>query len=119
MKPIIEKQKQIDNLVCYISIFKLVKSYLVLISDEESMGIGTVSLGIPSIIENAKTSSASHHIFGVQNNILSKIIVEKISSYLKEPVMLLLFLKNVKEDQELIILLMEFLKETLTEISLK
>ncbi|GAH19833.1 unnamed protein product, partial [marine sediment metagenome] len=87
MKPLIEKQKKIDNICLHISIFKLVKSYLVLISDEEGMGIGTVTLGIPSIIEKMKTSSASHQIFGVQSKILSKIIVEKMSSDLKEPVL--------------------------------
>ena len=117
MKPLIEKRKKIDNVYLYISIFKLVKSYLVLISDEEGMGIGTVTLGIPSIIENMKTSSASHQIFGVQSKILSKIIVEKMSSDLKEPVLLLLFLKHIKEDQEVIKPLMDLLKEALIEIS--
>lgn len=119
MEPIVEKREQIDGIFLYISIFKLVKSYLVLISDEEGMGIGTVTLGIPSIIENMKTSSASHQIFGVQSKILSKIIVEKISSYFKEPVLLLLFLKHIKEDQEVTKPLMELLKEALIEISKK
>ena len=119
MKPLIEKRKQIDSVFLYISIFKLVKSYLVLISDEEGMGIGTVTLGIPPVIENMKTSSASHQIFGVQSKILSKIIVEKISSDLKEPALLLLFLKHVKEDQEVSKPLMELLKEALDEISQK
>jgi len=117
MKPLIEKQKKIDNICLHISIFKLVKSYLLLISDEEGMGIGTVTLGIPSIIENMKTSSASHQIFGVQSKILSKIIVEKMTSDLKEPVLLLLFLKHIKEDQEVIKPLMDLLKEVLIEIS--
>jgi len=119
MKPLIEKRKKIGSIFFHISIFKLVKSYLVLISDEEGMGIGTVTLGIPPIIENMKTSSASHQIFGVQSKILSKIIVEKISSDLKEPVLLLLFLKHVKEDQEVTKPLMELLKEALIEISQK
>ena len=117
MKPLIEKQKKIDNICLHISIFKLAKSYLLLISDEEGMGIGTVTLGIPSIIENMKMSSASHQIFGVQSKILSKIIVEKMSSDLKEPVLLLLFLKHIKEDQEVIKPLMDLLKEALIEIS--
>ncbi|MBY8980377.1 MAG: hypothetical protein KGD72_08305 [Candidatus Lokiarchaeota archaeon] len=119
MKPLIEKQKQIDNNFLYVSIFKLVKSYLVLISDEEGMGIGTVTLGIPSLIENMKTSSASHQIFGIQSKILSKIIVDKISSDLKEPVLLLLFLKHIKEDQKITKPLIELLKEALIEITQK
>ena len=119
MKPIVEKTKQIDNILLHISIFKLMKSYLVLISDEKEMGIGTVTLGIPPVIENMKSSSASHQIFGVQSKILSKIIVEKISSDLNEPALLLLFLKHVKEDQEVSKPLMELLKEALDEISQK
>jgi len=119
MKPIVEKTKQIDNILLHISIFKLMKSYLVLISDEEEMGIGTVTLGIPPVIENMKSSSASHQIVGVQSKILSKIIVEKISSDLNEPALLLLFLKHVKEDKEVSKPLMELLKEALDEISQK
>ncbi|MHA1508418.1 MAG: hypothetical protein ACTSO6_06925, partial [Promethearchaeota archaeon] len=87
------------------------------ISDEEDMGIGTVTLGIPSLIEDMKSSSASHQIFGVQSKILSKIIVEKMSSDLKEPVLLLLFLKHFKDDQKVTKPLMELLKEALIEIS--
>ncbi len=117
MKPLIEKQKKIDNIFLYLSIFKLAKSYLALISDEVDMGIGTVTLGIPSLIENMKISSASHQIFGVQSKILSKIIVEKMSSDLKEPVLLLLFLKHFKDDKKVTKPLMELLKEALLEIS--
>ncbi|MFX0076736.1 MAG: hypothetical protein ACFE96_14930 [Candidatus Hermodarchaeota archaeon] len=116
MKPIVEKSTQLDKLMVYISIFKLHKSYLVLISDIENMGIGNVTLGIPANIDNVKVTSATHQLFGVQQRILSEIIVEKISSYFNAPVLLLLFLKSVRDDQEIVKPLISFIKEALEEI---
>ena len=117
MKPIIERSKQLDNTKIYVSIFKLHKSYLVLISDIENMGIGNVTLGIPPTIENVKVSAATHQLFGVQQKILSNIIVEKMSSYFNAPVLLMLFLKSVSDDKEIIKPLTSFLKEILEDIS--
>lgn len=117
MKPIIERSKQLDKTKVYVSIFKLHKSYLVLISDIENMEIGNVTLGIPPTIENVKGSAATHQLFGVQQKILSNIIVEKISSYFNAPVLLLLFLKSVSDDKEITKPLISFLKEVLEDIS--
>ena len=117
MKSLIERSKQLDKTKIYVSIFRLHKSYLVLISDQESMGIGNVTLGIPPKVENVKVSAATHQLFGVQQRILSTIIVEKLSSFLNAPVLLLLFLKSIIDDQEIIKPLVSFLKEILNEIS--
>ncbi|NHJ21772.1 MAG: hypothetical protein EAX91_12570 [Candidatus Lokiarchaeota archaeon] len=117
MKSLIERSKQLDKTNIYVSIFRLHKSYLVLISDQESMGIGNVTLGIPPTIENVKVSAATHQLFGVQQRILSNIIVEKLSSFFNAPVLLLLFLKSISNDQEIIKPLISFLKEILNEIS--
>jgi hypothetical protein len=117
MKPIIERSKQLDKIKVYISVFKLHKSYLVLISDIENMGIGNVTLGIPPTIENVKVSAATHQLFGVQQKLLSNIIVEKISSYFNAPVLLLLFLKSVSDDREIVKPIISFLKESLDDIS--
>jgi len=116
MKAIIERSKQIDKIKIYISIFTLHKSYLVLISDQETMGIGNVTLGIPPSIEGMKVSAATHRLFGVQQKILSNIIVEKISSFFNAPVLLLLFLKSVSDDKEISKPLILFLNEILNDI---
>jgi hypothetical protein len=116
MKLLIEKSKQLDKIKVYVSIFKLYKSYLVLISDQESMGIGSVTLGIPPTIENVKVSAATHQLFGIQQKILSSIVVERISSFFKAPVLLLLFLKSINDDKEIVKPLISFLKEILDEI---
>ena len=78
MKLVTEKSKQLERIKIYLSIFKLHKSYLVLISDQETMGIGNVTLGIPPSIEGMKVSAATHQLFGVQQKILSSIIVSGI-----------------------------------------
>ena len=116
MKLIIEKSKQLEKFKIYISIFKLHKSYLVLISDQETMGIGNVTLGIPPSIEGMRISAATHQLFGVQQKILSNIIVDKISSFFNAPVLLLLFLKSTGDDQEISKPLSVFLNEVLNEI---
>jgi len=116
MKAIIERSKQLDKIKIHISIFKLHKSYLVLISDQETMGIGNVTLGIPPSIEGMKVSAATHQLFGVQQKILSNIIVEKTSSFLNAPVLLLLFLKSVSDDKEISKPLILFLNEVLIDI---
>ncbi|MHA1460044.1 MAG: hypothetical protein ACTSO8_01045 [Promethearchaeota archaeon] len=116
MKLIIERSKQLDKIKIYVSVFKLHKSYLVLISDQETMGIGNVTLGIPPTIEGMKVSAATHQLFGVQQKILSNIIVEKMSSYFNAPVLLLLFLKSVNDDQEISKPLILFLNEVLIDI---
>ena len=116
MKLIIERSKQLDRIMLFISIFKLHKSYLVLISDQETMGIGNVTLGIPPTIEGMKVSAATHQLFGIQQKILSNIIVEKISSFFNAPVLLLLFLKSIGDDHEISKPLSLFLNEVLTDI---
>jgi len=116
MKLIVERSKQLDRVKLFISIFKLHNSYLVLISDKETMGIGNVTLGIPPTIEGMKVSAATHQLFGVQQKILSNIIVEKMSSYFNAPVLLLLFLKSVNDDQEISKPLILFLNEVLIDI---
>ena len=117
MRPIIEKTKEIDKIKIYLSLFKLHKSFLLLISDQENLGIGNVTLGSPPTIEGMKASSVTHQLFGVQRKLLSKIIVEKTSSYLNAPVLLLLFLKSVENENEIAKMLILFLNEALNEIS--
>jgi len=116
MKPIIERSKQLDNIKIHISIFTLHKSYLVLISDQETMGIGNVTLGIPPSIDGMKVSAATHQLFGVQQKLLSSIIVEKISSFFNAPVLLMFFLKSVSDDKEISKPLILFLNEVLADI---
>jgi len=116
MKLIVERSKQLERIKLFISIFKLHKSYLVLISDQETMGIGNVTLGIPPTIEGMKVSAATHQLFGIQQNLLSNIIVEKISSFFKAPVLLLLFLKSASDYKEISKPLSIFLNEVLNDI---
>ena len=101
----------------YGKIFKLHKSYLILISDHKDMGIGNVLLGNPPTIEGIKASIASYELFGLGNDMISKIMVERAASYLKSPVLLLFFIKARKFEDSFIKNLIKFLNDMLKEFN--
>jgi hypothetical protein len=111
MKPIIEKSLEMEDFTLYLTLFKLHKSYLLLISDQEELGIGNATLGSPPMIEGLKSTSASYQLFGFNKKLLSKIIAER-ASYL----LLLLFLKTKKDENEIAKPLVNFLNEVLSDI---
>jgi len=115
MKILIENNEKVNGFNIYMTLIELHKSYLLLISDQEDMGIGDVTLGSPPIIEGWKSTSTSFKLFGVENKLLSTIIVERASSILKAPVLLLLFLKIKKKEEEIAKPIVNFLNKTLTK----
>ena len=117
MKLLAERNIQITGTIIYLKLFKLYKSYLLLISDQENMGIGNVTLGSPPIIDGIKPPTASYNLFGVGSKLLSTIIVEKVSKILNAPVLLLLFLKSIVEEEKIIKPLANLLNEVLDEIN--
>ncbi|MFX0022834.1 MAG: hypothetical protein ACFE9S_10950 [Candidatus Hermodarchaeota archaeon] len=119
MKLLAESNTKIDDITIYLNLFKLYKSFLLLISDQPDMGIGNVTLSSPSVIEGIKSPTASYSLFGMNTKLLSTIIAEKATSILKAPVLLLLFLKNKTSDEAIIKPLMKFLNDNLEKISEK
>ncbi len=116
MRCIAEKSLKLKEITIQLTLFKMHKSYLLLISDQIEMGIGSVTLGSPPLIEGLKSTSASYNLFGVNKKLLSKIISEFSSNILKLPVLLLLFLKVNKKEEEIAKPLMKFLNEVLREV---
>ncbi|MHA2008681.1 MAG: hypothetical protein ACXABO_11420 [Promethearchaeota archaeon] len=116
MELLVERRIQITGSNIHLKLLKLYKSYLLLISDQEDMGIGNVTLGSPPIIEGIKTPTASYNLFGVGSKLLSTIIVEKVSKILNSPVLLLLFLKSIAEEEKIIKPLVNFINDILDEI---
>lgn len=116
MKHLIERNIIIDDNTYYFNIFRLHQSFLLLISDQKDMGIGSVILGAPPSAEGLKSTIASYNLFGLNQNLLSKIIVEKASYVLKAPVLLLFFLKYEKKENKIAKPLMTFLNGILNEI---
>ena len=117
MKLLAEKNIKIDDILFYLILFKLHKSYLLLISDQKNMGIGSVTLGSPPTINGLKSTAASYKLFGVNKQLLSTIIAERASYILKAPVLLLLFLKIKKKEEDIAKPLISFLNEILTEVT--
>ena len=116
MKFLTERNIEVENLKIYLTLFKLYKSYLLLISDQRDMGIGNVTLGSPSVVKGVRSPTSSYNLFGMNGNLLSTIIAEKATNTLNAPVLLLLFLKNKFEDEKIIKPIINFLKEVLEEI---
>lgn len=116
LKLLVDKERIIDDKMIYSKIFKLHRSYLIMISDHKEMGIGNVLLGNPPTIEGVKSSVASYELFGLGNDMISKIMVERAASYLKTSVLLLFFIKTRKFNDEFIKKVITFLNDTLKEI---
>ena len=116
MKLLADENIIIDDITIYIKLFRLYKSFQLLISDQPNMGIGNVTLGSPTVIEGIKSPSASYNLFGVHTKLLSTIIAERAANILKAPVLLLVFLKNKKDDIDMIKPLISFLNKILSDI---
>jgi hypothetical protein len=108
-----EKSKKIIDSEIYLKLFRLYKSYLLLISDQKDMGIGDVSLSSPSTIDGIKTTSSSFHLFGTNKKLLSTIISERVANKLKNPVLLLLFIKKQYKEEDILKPLMDFINDVL------
>ncbi len=117
LKLLVERERIIDDSVIYGKIFKLHKSYLIMISDHKEMGIGNVLLSNPPTIEGIKASVASYELFGLGNDMISKIMVERAASYLKTSVLLLFFMKARKSEDSFLKALMAFVNDILKEIN--
>ena len=115
MKLIIEKKYKAEETDFYFTLFKLHKSYLLLVSDQEDMGIGNVTLSTPPMNKGSKPTSASHALFGMVNSLLSKTLAEKASILLDSTVLLLLFLKSRYKEETLVKPLGNFLSEILNK----
>ncbi|MFX1325354.1 MAG: hypothetical protein ACFE8N_10370 [Promethearchaeota archaeon] len=107
---------EIDETSVYLRLYKLYKSFLLLISDQKDMGIGNVTLGSPPIVEGIKSPTASYNLFGMESRLLSTIIAERVSKKLNAPVLLLLFLKNRLKEEEIVKPLVNILNEILDEV---
>lgn len=117
MKLLVEKSKELEDFTVFLALYELHKSYLLLISDQKEMGIGSVTLGSPPTIEGFKATSATYTLFGVYEKLLSTIIAEKASFLLKAPVLLMLFLKLKKKEEDIAKPLVNFLDEILSEVA--
>ena len=59
MKRIVEKSVDIDETIVYLALYQLHKSYLLLISDQKDLGIGSVTLGSPPMIDGLKSTAVT------------------------------------------------------------
>ena len=51
MKLVTKREFNVDSIKIYLHLFKLYKSYLLLISDEEELGIGSITMATPLYLD--------------------------------------------------------------------
>ena len=116
MKLLAEESKSIEDIEFFIKLFKLYKSYLLLISDQREMGIGTVTLGNPPLVEGLQSTAASYKLFGIDDKLINTILAERASYILKAPVLSLVFIKSSIKEEKVAKPLSEFINEILTRV---
>ncbi|MFX0032394.1 MAG: hypothetical protein ACFE8E_04885 [Candidatus Hodarchaeota archaeon] len=117
MKLLIDQEESIGDIMIFLKIFKLFKSFLILISDHKEMGIGNVTLASPPVIEGIKSTATSYKLFGIEDDLLSKIIGERSSYILNAPVLLMIFIKSKEKMQHKIKILINFLNKSLEAVA--
>lgn len=92
-----------ENFIVKATFIALNNSYLLMVSDQENFGIGTVTLSSPPTEFGTKATSSPFNIFGMKNSMLSNAIGKSASKQLKKPVLSLVLLMEKDLKQEIII----------------
>jgi hypothetical protein len=84
-----------------VNVVKLKQSFLILITDQEEFGIGTVTLSAPPLIEGTNASSSPFPLFGLKNNMLANLIGKVSSQKLNAPALSLVYIleQNLKMEE--------------------
>lgn len=91
-----------DSFSISISIIALKNSYMILATDQDEFGIGTLILSSPPSIEGTGAVSSPFTLFGLKNNIIANLMGKTASKKLKKPVLTLLLIKEEQLKQEII-----------------
>lgn len=91
-----------DSFSISISIIALKNSFMILATDQDEFGIGTLILSSPPSIEGTGAVSSPFTLFGLKNNIIANLVGKTASKKLKKPVLTLLLIKEEQLKQEII-----------------
>lgn len=90
------------NLTIHVSIIKLHKSYLILVTDQPEYGLGTVTLSSPPLLDGTKAMSSPFPIFGLKNTMIANMVGNIASQKLSTPVLSLIYILEQSMKQEII-----------------
>ena len=76
------------------SFIRLDNSFLLLVSDQNDYGIGTVTLSTPPTTIRNNAISSPFNLFGLKNTMLANLIGKTASKQLKSPVLSLILIKE-------------------------
>ncbi len=85
-----------------VSIIKLHKSYLFLVTDQPEFGLGTITLSSPPSLDGTKAISSPFPIFGLKNNMIANMVGNIASQKLNTPVLSLIYILEQNMKQEII-----------------
>lgn len=90
------------NLKIQVSIIKLHKSFLILVTDQPEYGLGTITLSSPPSLDGTKAMSSPFPIFGLKNNMIANMVGNMASQKLNTPVLSLIYILEQNLKQEII-----------------
>ena len=96
LKVIGEGAAEHENFQVAVCIVELLKSYMILVTDQLEFGIGTISLAAPSNDIFKTTSSSPFNIFGFKNNTLANLVSKTASGKLKLHILSMILIKEEK-----------------------
>jgi hypothetical protein len=102
IKILCETQANYDTFTVNLAIIALKNSYMILATDQDEYGIGTLILSSPPSIEGTGAISSPFTLFGLKNNMIANLIGKTASKKLKKPVLTLLLIKEEQLKQEII-----------------
>ena len=98
-----EGSANIENFTVKATFLALNNSYLLLVSDQDQFGIGTVTLSTPPTNFGTNATSSPFNIFGMKNSMLTNAIGKSASKQLQKPVLSLVFIMEKDLKQEILI----------------
>ena len=91
-----EQSASYDDFVVYAQFVKMANGFLLLITDQESFGFGTIALASPPSGISDKSLSSPFNLFGLKHSLLSNVIGKTTSKHLHQPVLTMLLIKNTQ-----------------------
>jgi hypothetical protein len=93
------------------------RGYLVLISDQNEYGLGTIVMSGPPMSGETRALSSGIPMFGFKNSVLSKMVSEMIAAKLKKSCLVLFHIKEEEHQNELIAkAVVDCVKQTLEKV---
>ncbi|MCP4764076.1 MAG: hypothetical protein GY870_20050 [archaeon] len=112
-----EKTFTYENYSTTCCIISLDRSYLVLVTDQSNYGIGNIMMSAPPFIEGTRAMSTPSPLFGLKQNLLTKMVSEFCAVKLKNPCIVMVHVLGMQRKEQFVSnCVMKSLKQTIEEV---